>query len=244
MKDISFLYNSIIAHRGIYDNKKIFENSIQSFKKALRYNIPIELDIHLLKDNTIIVFHDKNLKRITGVNKRINSCTYKEVRKIFFNNTEFIPPTLEEVLKLVNGKIFLDIEIKNDGNYKKTCKELTKLLDVYQGNFVVNSFYPQYINWFYKNRPKYIRGILLYDKIYKIFKKIIIKILCKYCDPYFYSVRQNIIKDTYIQKIRSNQKPVIAWTIKNFDEFKYIKNYTDSIICDFNEKNKTTLNNF
>ena len=67
MKDISFLYNSIIAHRGIYDNKKIFENSIQSFKKALRYNIPIELDIHLLKDNTIIVFHDKNLKRITGL---------------------------------------------------------------------------------------------------------------------------------------------------------------------------------
>ena len=53
--------NKIIAHRGIFNNLNIPENSIKSFKKALRLGYPIELDVHLTKDNILVVFHDHNL---------------------------------------------------------------------------------------------------------------------------------------------------------------------------------------
>ena len=62
--------NNKIAHRGMFDNIKIPENSLSSFKKALKYNYSIELDIQLTKDNILVVFHDSNLKRMTGINMR------------------------------------------------------------------------------------------------------------------------------------------------------------------------------
>ena len=62
------LTNMIIAHRGIHNNKDIPENSIPAFKKALEKNLPIELDVHLTKDNVVVVFHDSIIKRMTGAN--------------------------------------------------------------------------------------------------------------------------------------------------------------------------------
>ena len=51
MKNLNFLKSNLIAHRGLH-NKSIPENSIEAFKNAIKYNYIIELDVHLLKDNT------------------------------------------------------------------------------------------------------------------------------------------------------------------------------------------------
>ena len=53
---------NIYAHRGLFDNKKIVENTISAFKRALLDNFNIELDIRVTKDNKIVVFHDNNIK--------------------------------------------------------------------------------------------------------------------------------------------------------------------------------------
>ena len=66
MKDLDFLKNKIIAHRGIFDNKKVPENSIKAFKDAVNKKHTIEFDIHLTKDNKIVVFHDDTLDRMTN----------------------------------------------------------------------------------------------------------------------------------------------------------------------------------
>ena len=76
------LKNLVIAHRGIHNNLNIPENSIKAFKRALDKNIPIEIDIHLTKDNKLVVFHDKNLFRMTGVNKLIRKCNYNELKEL------------------------------------------------------------------------------------------------------------------------------------------------------------------
>lgn len=243
MKNTEILYNSIIAHRGIYDNEKTFENSINSFKKSLEYGFNIELDIHLLKDNTIVVFHDDTLKRMIGINKQINTYTYDELTKIFLNNAKYKIPTLQEVLKIIDGKVLLDIEIKNDYNYKQTCIELVKILDKYKGKFIIKSFYPKYINWFYKNKPIYIRGILINDRIYKKYKNIIIPFIKVYCNPDFYAIKDTIIKEKKIQNLRKKNIPVLAWTIKDTKVIERIKKYADGIIFDFknyDEENKKT----
>ena len=54
----------LIAHRGIFDNQVIPENSLAAFRKARDYHFPIELDVSLTKDGVLVVFHDKNLQRM------------------------------------------------------------------------------------------------------------------------------------------------------------------------------------
>ena len=46
-----FLTERIISHRGIYDNEKTFENSIEAIRKAVKKGYIVEIDIHLTKDN-------------------------------------------------------------------------------------------------------------------------------------------------------------------------------------------------
>ena len=71
--------SKIIAHRGIFDNIKIPENSIKAFQKAIDKNIPIELDVQLTKDNVLVVFHDYTLDRMTSQKGILQKKTYEEI---------------------------------------------------------------------------------------------------------------------------------------------------------------------
>ena len=70
----------IIAHRGAsYDAP---ENSLSAMTLAWRQGADqLETDIHLSKDGKIVVMHDFDTKRITGVDKKIVGPAYKDVAK-------------------------------------------------------------------------------------------------------------------------------------------------------------------
>ena len=103
MKNIEFLKSNLIAHRGLHSSNTI-ENTIPAFIKAMDKGYIIELDIHILKDNTIVVYHDFNLKRLTGVNKVIEKLTYPQLSKIKIKKKYQIP-TLKQVMNIINGKV-------------------------------------------------------------------------------------------------------------------------------------------
>ena len=75
---------------------------------------------------------------MTGTYKKIRKCMYDELKQFNLLSTEEKIPLLSDVLKLVDGKVLIDIEIKDDKRISKTCKELIKLLDNYKG-FIYNS---------------------------------------------------------------------------------------------------------
>jgi len=230
--DLKNIINKTIAHRGIHNNLNIPENSIKAFQKALDKNLPIELDIHILKDNTLIVFHDDNLKRMTGINENIKDYTYNELNKLKLLNTNYKIPTLKEVLELVNGKVPIIIELKNDKRTNKMCNELVNELKNYKGEFIIQSFYPSIINWFKKNKPEYIRGLLISNNYKNKLTKFLIKtkLLLKYTSPNFLSVSKNILNNKKIQRERHKGTPVFVWTIKNKDEINNLKNKADAFI--------------
>ena len=87
------------AHRGLFDNKKIFENTIKAFDNAFKNNYDgIELDVRLTKDNIPIVIHDSFLSRVFKVRGRVKDYTYKELK-----NKEKRIPKLDEVIKRLKG---------------------------------------------------------------------------------------------------------------------------------------------
>ena len=70
-----------IAHRGFFDNKNgIPENSLPAFQKAVDAGLGIELDVQLSKDGYLLVFHDEDLKRMCGVDKKIRELNYAEIQ--------------------------------------------------------------------------------------------------------------------------------------------------------------------
>jgi glycerophosphoryl diester phosphodiesterase len=217
MKNIDFLKRSLIAHRGVH-NSLIPENTLPAFVKSVDKNYIIELDIHILKDNTIVVYHDHNLKKLTGVNKVIETLSYAQLSKIKINK-KYIVPTLKQVIHIVNGSVPMLIEVKDVDNNSKFEEELVKLLDNYKGEFAIQSMNPFVIDWFYKNRKDYVIGLIIFNELnYNIVKKYIKKID-------FISVNKK-------QLPFKSKKIVIGWTIKNSVEYeKYVK-LCDNLICE------------
>jgi glycerophosphoryl diester phosphodiesterase len=215
-----------IAHRGLW-NKIVPENSIESFKRCIDTNTPIELDIHILKDNTLVVFHDDDLKRMTKLDSKLKDMTYEDIKDLKLNGTDEHIPKFEEVLDLVKGKVLIDIEIKTDVKSFKICKEVSKLLDKYDGPFFVKSFNPFYITWFRFNRKEYQRGILV-SKL----KGVKLPWLIKYmtynmwfnflCKPDFIAFNKNDLPNKKIEKLHKKGMPILLWTVRgNFEEIKY-----------------------
>lgn len=129
MNEKSFLTRNLIAHRGLHDiNNGIVENSLEAFDLAVQKKYIIELDVQILKDNNIVVFHDNNLHRLTGVNKNISEVTYEEIKDLKLRNTNSYIPKLEEVLNFINGRVPILIEIKNNGKVRKIRGRISKYI--------------------------------------------------------------------------------------------------------------------
>lgn len=236
MKNLSFLTSDLIAHRGYFDNKKgIPENSILAFERAIKNNFVIELDVHLLKDNKIVVFHDDNLKRMTGLNKEIKDCTYQEIEKLRLLNTNQKIPLFQDVLSLVSGKVPILIELKYDIKTGLLENELMKLLKNYQGKYAIQSFRPKTVYWFKKNAPEVVRGQLscAFDKkkmnpISKFaLRNLVFDIFTK---PDF--VSYNIFSVEKILSKISKNMILLGWTVKTEQEYTKYVEICDNLICE------------
>ena len=138
MKDLSWLLDTPVAHRG-YHAPGIPENSMAAFCEAIQNGFTIELDVHVTKDDVLVVFHDDNLVRLTSVDKIIEDCTFAEIRKLVLEKTRERIPALAEVLDYVNGSVGLLIEIKQHPRIGNVEEILTQNLDQYPGKFAVAS---------------------------------------------------------------------------------------------------------
>lgn len=222
-----------IAHRGIHNNIDIPENSLLAFKKAKELNIPIELDIQITKDNKLIVFHDYNLKRMANINKDIKDCTYQELSKIKLLDTKEKIPSLEKVLNLVNGKVLLDIEIKNTKNKKEVADTLLNTLSTYNGKYIIKSFNPRIIHYIKRQNKNTTCGLLIDNNRKNKIKRLLIlnRIILKYCNPDFLAISKKLVNNKRILKLQ-NKKPILIWTIDTKEDYN---KYKDNYICICNE---------
>ncbi|MDT8337484.1 MAG: glycerophosphodiester phosphodiesterase family protein, partial [Candidatus Izemoplasmatales bacterium] len=159
MKDLEWIKSSYIAHRGFHSlDKSIPENSLLAFKKAIDYGYSIELDINILKDGNVVVFHDENLKRMCKKNIKLTDVTYDQIKNLNLLNTNEQIPLLTDVLSLVDGKVPLLIELKPKGDIYRLCEAFMILIKGYQGEYAIQSFNPKILKWFKKNYPDIARG--------------------------------------------------------------------------------------
>ncbi len=218
--------NKIIAHRGIFNNINIPENSIKSFKEAIKYNYPFELDIQLTRDNKLVVFHDYNTKRMTNEDHIIQESTYDEIKDLCLLNTKYKIPLFEEILKINNDKCLIDIEIKNTKRIKETIDELIKELTNYN-NYIVKSFNPKIVRYIKKNYPNIKCGLLLKSKYKNKLLNIIAKtnLIIKYSKCDFIAISQKLLNSKKYQK-KSSKIKTLVWTITKMEDINYDNDIT------------------
>ena len=110
----------VIAHRGASGHFP--ENTLPSFLGAIESGCDgIEMDVHLSKDNQLVVIHDEAIDRTSNGTGLVRDFTLAELRTYDFSNEKYAGsleiPTLLEVLNLLqreNYQGFLLIEIKTD----------------------------------------------------------------------------------------------------------------------------------
>ena len=122
----------IEAHRGL---SGIYpENTLLSFQSAIDLGIDrIEIDLHLTKDNDVVVIHDDTLERTTDGIGSVNQQTLAEIKKLdagSWKEEKFKGeqvPTLTEVLKLAKDKVMVNFDIKTAAVIKPAIAELRSM---------------------------------------------------------------------------------------------------------------------
>ena len=217
-----------IAHRGLYDRGDRPENSMAAYKAAVEAGYGIEMDVQLTKDGRAVLLHDKNLKRMTGIDRDLFECTYEELQKMPLGSSKETIPLFEDVLKLVNGRVPLIIEIKPHGNVVNTCREAARLLKDYPGEYCVESFHPLAMLWYRLHYPQVLRGQLASDffredtkvslPVAVISSNLLTNILV---DPDFVAYNHLYADQFSFKLCRALYHPVcVGYTFKNFADLR------------------------
>lgn len=106
----------VIAHRGASGYRP--ENTLSAFQLAVDQRADmIEIDLHLSRDDEIVVRHDDDLASL-GLERRIRAADLAQIRSLDAGDGETIP-TLDEVLDRFGSEVAFNLEIKtgSDGAY-------------------------------------------------------------------------------------------------------------------------------
>jgi glycerophosphoryl diester phosphodiesterase len=242
MKDFTWLKKDLIAHRGLHTNdKSVPENSLLAYKKALERGYAIELDVNILKDHTIVCFHDKDLKRLTGDRRALKDVTYDDIKDLRLLGTDERIPRLSEVLGLVQGKVNLLIEIKPFGNIRKLIERLVQMLSDYKGHYAIFSFHPFVPYYLKRHYPMIVRGQI--TEYFKTNKKMtrIYKYLMKslffnrFSKPDFISYGMSDLPNKYATKAHQQGLTVISYAARTQRQLDFVKIHYDNVVFEFFE---------
>ena len=126
----------VVAHRagGVFGP----ENTVAGLNQAIEMGADMaEIDVQQLKDGTLVVLHDTNFKRTTGVDLNVWDADYEQVKSLdagSYHSSEYAGepvPTLEEMLKAAKGKIELMIELKATGREQSLVEDTLALIGKY-----------------------------------------------------------------------------------------------------------------
>jgi len=105
----------IESHTGL--NKEVFQNTLESFSKAIENNIEsLETDVWLTKDKVLVLVHgsaEGEIGQYFDHSGNVMNLTWNELSKFRTIQDNLTMPKLSDTLNLTKNKIFLNLEIKD-----------------------------------------------------------------------------------------------------------------------------------
>jgi len=242
-KNPQFFYNKekplIIGHRG--SPAYFTENTAPAFQKAIEQGVDgIELDVRLSKDKQIVVFHDKDLGRLSNRNEKIRDLSLSELQTIVLNKTrrqteETHIPSLNDIVPFLGCIRVLNIEIKSDSFFQghDIIRPLIQFLNKHQidDKCIVSSFNPLILMKFRIKRPKTIIGFLYYRR--KLFHGWSNMIWMLRVQPEALHIHYSLLNHWIVRWARNKGVKINSYTINKRDIYhKAQKQKVDGIFTD------------
>ena len=221
----------VTAHRG--GAKTAPENTLASLEAAIN-NLSdyAEIDVQETKDGELVLLHDNNLKRTTGVNWKIWETTLEEVKTLDAGSSfsaDFAGeqvPTLREALELCRGRLELNIEVKNNHHNAdvavKTAEMITEM--GMEDQCAISSMSYDFLKDVKEVNPQIRTGYIMsvaYGRVE----------LLEYAD--FLSVHYDCVNERFMERAHEAGKEVHVWTVNSRKLMRRMKALgVDNIITD------------
>lgn len=221
----------VTSHRGF--SAGVPENTLPAIEKAIEEQADfVEVDVRMTKDGELVLLHDDNLWRTTGLNKKIWQTTYEEISRLDagswkdkrYSGAKI--PTLREVFDLCKGKINLNLDIKYHNKKEGLEEKAAALIKEYemQWQCVITSTSLTALEHIKELVPDIRTGYITYQ-IYKgYFNNSNID---------FFSVRSDLVTKTVSSEVHKAGKEIHVWTVNSRNELERMKRVgVDNIITD------------
>lgn len=224
-------YISVSAHRG--GARKAPENTLSALEYAIESKSDFaEIDVQETKDGEIVLMHDNNLKRTTGLNANIWTLTYDELSQLdagvrfhkSFRGEKI--PTLKEAIEAARGKIQLNIEVKYNGHNQNIIRKVIRIIEEeeFTENCVLTSMNYKFLQQAKKLNPDLRTGYTM-NMTYGDLKDM--------DGADFFSVKYTYITGQFVEKVHALGKEVYAWTLNYQGDIQRMVNCkVDNIITD------------
>lgn len=222
---------TIIAHRASSTDAP--ENTLAALRQAIQTKATFsEIDVQETKDGNLVIIHDDNLKRTTGLDKEVWNTTYSELESLdaglWFSNDylgEKIP-TLDEFLKHSKNKMKLIIELKAKHHSPNFYQNVINLIKKYnmESQVIISSGQEQDLLEIKKIAPHITTNYIVafaFGDYYEL----------DYVNTF--SIESTFITPKLVQKLHNHGKLVYAWTVnKEKNVRKMVQMHVDGIITD------------
>lgn len=224
----------VIGHRGAAGHAP--ENTIESISCAIGMGVDyIEIDVQPTRDGRLVVFHDRTLRRLTGLYGYVRDYTFLELtEKADLSNRQKIP-SFEAVCDLVSkSNVGLFVEIKSPGIESAILKTLRNYFDI--SSCLLGSFYHRSILKLKQLDPT-VKTIALMVGVPLSTRNIIRATQCNYL-----GLGIGSLDEQQIREVRSEGCGVIIWTVDDADELPLLCELgIDGVVSNFPDKIMQTL---
>ena len=213
------------AHRGLHGDG-VPENSLSAFALACDGGYGIELDVRLSNSGELVVFHDGTLMRMCGIDGKVSSFTSDELTKLSLLGSSDNIPLFADVLKLVDGRVPLLIELKQEPEEASVADRFLKEIKDYKGEYIVESFNPFALKRVRRERPDIFLGLLSmrYSKLEKYKGKALFRAIERLRLNFL--VRPDFIAYDFtgwdLPSLRLVKRlfrvPLLAWTVRSEED--------------------------
>ncbi len=218
----------VTAHRG--HALAAPENTLSAFRKAIASGADYaEMDVQQTADGVVVLLHDRDLKRVAGVSRRLDELTYDEVRELDVGSW-FAPafsgervPTLAEAIDLCRGRIRLNIEMKFFGPDRRLVGAVARILreQDFESDCLVTSFDYEALVEVRRHNPRLRAGLTVAHALGDVGRLEVDAL----------SVRADFLSDELLREARRRGREVHVWTVNDAGQMmRLIKRGVDNVI--------------
>ena len=220
----------VIAHRGAAG--KAPENTLASMRQAITDGADmIEIDVQESSDGEVVVIHDSDFMKLSGVDLKVWDGTLKQIQEIDVGSwfdPEFSAeraPTLAQVLEEARGKARVVIELKYYGHDQQLEQRVVDIVEEagMVDDVVVMSLKYEGIEKIRTLRPQWVIGLLSTKAVGNLAK----------LDLDFLAVNMSMATSGFIRRTHAAGKQVYVWTVNDAVSIsRMISQGVDGIITD------------